>query len=80
MQGIGPVDVFVNTVEGRRLLVSALALPKVRATAVPLFRMTTDHLLMLLEDADKLDSNARSASALAKIRYLMPGARDSIYG
>ena len=70
MQGIGPVDVFVNTEAGRRLLVSALALPKVRATSVLLFRLTTDHSLLLLEDAELLRGNARSASALAKIRYL----------
>ena len=35
-----------------------------------MFRLSTDHLLMLLEDAEKLSSNTRSASALAKVRYL----------
>jgi hypothetical protein len=41
--------------------------------------MTTDHLLACLADAEQLDNRTRSASAVAKLRYLcrIPGIRST---
>ena len=63
----GPVNIYDDSELARRLMASFLSQPRSRAVGVHLYKMTTVHLLARLADAEQLDNQTRSASAVAKL-------------